>query len=89
MLIFLFIQTNLIARSLWVHPLNEDRLFKGEFYTLYSDLHLYPSKFFAFYRMSVRKFDYLFELLSPHLRKKNTNYWCSISPEQRLCLTLR
>ena len=34
MLIYLFIQTNLIARSLWVHPLNEDRLFKGEFYTL-------------------------------------------------------
>ena len=25
MLIYLFIQTNLIARSLWVHPLNEDR----------------------------------------------------------------
>ena len=53
MLIYLFIQTNLIVRSLWVHPLNEDRLFKGKFYTLYPDLHLYPSKFFAFYRMSV------------------------------------
>ena len=53
MLIYLFIQTNLITRSLWVHSLNEDRLFKGEFDTLYPDLHLYPSKFFAFYWMSV------------------------------------
>ena len=89
MLIYLFIQINLISRSVWVHSLNKDRLFKGEFYTLYPDLCLYQSKFFAFYQMSVWKFDYLLKLLSPHLKKKNTNYWCSVSTEQILCLTLR
>ena len=33
-------------REVWVHPLHEDRIEKGEFYTLYPDLRHYPLKFF-------------------------------------------
>ena len=38
MLLYLFLQTNLITRTIWIHPLNEDRYYKGEFYVLYPDL---------------------------------------------------
>ena len=52
-LFYLFLQTNLIVRTLWVHPINEDRPEKGEFYTLYPDLRWYPDKFFKMYHVSV------------------------------------
>ena len=89
MLLFIFLQLNLISRTIWVHPLNKDHLHKDEFYTLYPDLRNYLLKFFAMYRMSVAKFDELLEILSPRLVKKNKNYRAAISPEQRLVLTLR
>ena len=88
MLLYLFIQTNLITRNIWVHPLNEDRYYKGEFYVLYPDLRNYPAKFYTMYRMSLSKFDELLEILTPALIRQNTNYRTSISPEQRLVLTL-
>ena len=76
-------------RELWVHPINEDRIEKGEFYTLYPDLRHYPSKFFQFYQMLVTKFDVLLSKLVPQLWKKATNLGQPISPEQMLVLTLR
>ena len=88
MLLYLFMQTNLIMMTIWVHPLNEDRYYKGEFYVLYPDLRNYPTKFFTMYRMSISKFDELLEMLMPALLKQNTNYQTSTSPEQRLILTL-
>ena len=75
-------------RTIWVHPLNEDWNYKGEFYVLYPDLRNYPAKFFTMYRMSVSKFDKLLELLTPALLRQDTNYQTSISPEQRLILKL-
>ena len=44
-LILLWFQLQLNIREVWIHPLNEDRMEKGEFYTLYPDLCHYPSKF--------------------------------------------
>ena len=76
-------------REVWIHPLNEDRIEKGEFYALYPDLRHYPSKFFQFYRMTVARFDFLLKKLAPRLRKKATNLRQPISPEQMLVLTLR
>ena len=67
MLLYLFLQTTLITRIIWVHPLNDDQYYKGEFYVLYPDLRNYPAKFFTMYRMSVSKFDELLELLTPAL----------------------
>ena len=76
-------------REVWIHPLNEDRIEKGEFYMLYPDLRHYPSKFFQFYHMTVARFDFLLKKLAPRLRKKATNLRQPISPEQMLALTLR
>ena len=87
--IYWLLQLNIITRTIWVHPLNEDCVLKGEFYTLYPDLRLYPKKFFSFYQMSVRKFDYLLQLCEPRLKKEITNLRQPISPEQCLVLTLR
>ena len=76
-------------REVWIHPLNKDRMEKGEFYTLYPDLWHYPSKFFQFYQMTVARFDLLLRKLALRLRKKSTNFRQPISPEQMLVLTLR
>ena len=76
-------------RDFWVHPINKDRHLKGEFFTLYKDLREYPDKFFRWYRMSIEQFDYILEKLRPVLQKDNNNYRDSISPEERLAITLR
>ena len=53
-----------MRRMMWVHPLNELRLDKGEFYTLYPNLRHFAPKFFNMYRMSVPKFDTVTENFS-------------------------
>ena len=90
-IIFLFwlLQLQYISRSMWVHPLNNLRFEKGEFYTLYPDLRHFPAKFFRMYRMSISKFDNLLKILYPRLQRKQTNFRSNISPEQQLVLTLR
>ena len=72
-----------------MHPLNDCRVTKGEFYVLYPDLRHFPPRFFRMYRMGVRKFDELLDRLAPRLRKKVVNFRGIISPEQKLVLTLR
>ena len=88
-LLLLLWQLQMHIREIWIQPLNEDRIEKGEFYNLYPDLRHYPAKFFQVYRMSVTKFDFLLTKLAPHLRKKATNLRQPISSEQMLVLTLR
>ena len=44
---------------MWVYPINNLQFEKGEFFMLYPDLRKYEDKFFAWYRMSIRKFDQL------------------------------
>ena len=89
LLLFLWWQLQIHIREIWIHPLNEDRIEKGEFYNLYPDLRHYPAKFFQLYQMSVAKFDFLLTKLAPRLRKKATNLRQPISLEQMLVLTLR
>ena len=55
----------MVNREIWVHPLNLDREKKGEFYTLYPDLHNFQKEFFAMYRMNPSKFDELLRILEP------------------------
>ena len=76
-------------RDFWVHPIISDHWFKGEYHTLYPDLREYPEKFFRRYRMSIQQFDYLLQLLWPHLEKLNNKFRASINAEQRLVVTLR
>ena len=79
----------MVNREIWVHPLNLDREKKGEFYTLYPDLHNFQKEFFAMYCMNPAKFDELLRILEPRLWRSNTNMRKAISPEQKLVITLR
>ena len=78
-----------VGREVWVHPMNEERSRKGEFFTLYKDQRNYEDRFFENYRMSVLQFDYLLHKVAPIIRRQDTNYRLAISPEQKLVLTLR
>ena len=77
------------VRTMWVHPINNMRLEKGEFYTLYPDLRRYDDKFFEMYRMHVTQFNHVLGMIEGRLEKKVTKFWEPISPEQSLVVTLR
>ena len=44
--LFMAWRLQMICRMMWIHPLNELRFEKGEFYTLYLDLRHFGPKFF-------------------------------------------
>lgn len=75
-------------RQIWTHPINLRRPELGEFNTLFPDLLNDEQRFFKFFRMSANKF---FELVNtlPGLQKQETNYRKSISPMERLAVTLK
>ena len=77
------------VREMWVHPLNIDRVCKGEFYRLYLDQRYFPDKFFQNYRMNTFQFDELLAKIAPWIMKTDTNFRKAITPEEKLCLTLR
>ncbi|XP_041430603.1 protein ALP1-like [Xenopus laevis] len=77
------------ARKYWVHPITSQRLKNGQFHILYSELRRYPEKFQKFFRMSTSSFDELLTILTPGLSHDHTLMRDPISPEERLCLTLR
>jgi hypothetical protein len=60
-----------------------------EFHTIFG-LKDDGQKYVKYFRMSVLKFENLKQLLQPEIEKrKNTWLRCSITPEERLALTLR
>ena len=65
---------DLNVRRMWVHPINNLQFEKGEFFMLYPDLHKYEDKFFAWYRMSIRKFDQLLDIVQNSLWKQCTKF---------------
>ena len=78
-----------VDREIWVHPMNVEHSRKGEYYTLYKDQRNFEDRFFENYRMMVQQFDYLLRLVTPLIKKQDTNYQVPVSPEQKLVLTLR
>ncbi|KAM9330606.1 uncharacterized protein PAF06_015843 [Gastrophryne carolinensis] len=76
-------------RRYWVHPLISQRLSIGHFSLLFRDLRKDPDKFFSYTRMSVETFDALLDVLRPRLMRMTTNMRKSITPEERLIVTLR
>ena len=84
----LLLQLNFNVRRMWVHPINNLRFEKGEYFALYPDLRKYEDKFFNWYRMSTKKFDYLLKLIQRRIFRWNTNYRESISTEEQLIITL-
>ena len=72
------------VREMWIHPLNVDRVSKGEFYRLYLDQRHFPDKFFQNYRMSTFQFDELLVKIAPRIMKKDTNFRKAITPEEKI-----
>ena len=87
-LALMLVQLNYTASRIWIHPVNNMRFEKSEFYGLYRDYREYEDKFFNWYRMSVDQFDTLLRMVERRLRKKDTNFRQSVSPEEQLCITI-
>ena len=88
-IIFLLWQQQQVFRDIWVHPLNEERTQKGEFYTDYTDHRQFDDRFFELYRMTVTQFDELLYKVGPAIVKKETNFRRPLSPEERLAIMIR
>ena len=73
-IIFLLWQYQQVFRDMWVHPLNEERTKKGEFYTHYTDHRQFDDRFFELYHMTVAQFDELLYKVGPAIMKKETNF---------------
>ena len=87
--IYYMLQLQMVNREIWIHPLNEDRARKGEFFHLYCDQRYLEDKFFENYRMSVAQFDEILRKITPLIKKKDTNFRKAITPEEKLSITLR
>ncbi|XP_060857387.1 uncharacterized protein LOC132934962 [Metopolophium dirhodum] len=73
----------------WVHPLNMKRIEEGQFQVTFLTLRQYPKEFFKYFRMSITSFDTLILLVGKYIQKQNTNMRISITPEERLTVTIR
>ena len=61
----------------------------GEFHNLPDDLLKDEERFWRYFTMSSDTFKYLLELIHTSIKKQNTNFQRSISPEEWLMVTLR
>ncbi|XP_064475663.1 uncharacterized protein LOC135389557 [Ornithodoros turicata] len=74
----------------WVRDLLLPRNEFGEFHHLVRDMRLGDGQdFFDYFRMSRERFDHLLSLVGPLIERQNTSFRQSISPAERLCITLR
>ncbi|CAJ0949759.1 unnamed protein product [Ranitomeya imitator] len=78
-----------LQKRLWVHPLLLLHGAYGHFTKLYNELRRYPVKFVTFCRLSIPGFDNILHVLRPYLLKQDTCMRLSISPKERLLVTLR
>ncbi|KAF9415960.1 hypothetical protein HW555_006592 [Spodoptera exigua] len=78
-----------IHRRHWVHPILTSRNKNGQHKLLFEELKCYPDKFFKYFRMSVNSFNELLSVLHDDLKHQDTRMRKSISPTERLAITLR
>lgn len=77
-------------RQFWVREWIEKRSELGFVSTLYNELKEQNQEMYKnFIRMSVEDFDYLLELVTPLIQKKDTVMRKALTPLERLCVTLR
>lgn len=76
-------------RQYWVHPILRDKVTHGMFVTLYPKLREYEPKFFNYFRMSIKSFDDLLELIKDDIAPSSQCVRDTISPEEKLVITLR
>jgi len=73
----------------WVHEMNEKRETLGEFHRLVQELKKDPKRFHMYFRMTMKEFDFLHELIKQEIYKQNTQFRKAISTEERLAVCLR
>ncbi|XP_025407183.1 protein ANTAGONIST OF LIKE HETEROCHROMATIN PROTEIN 1-like, partial [Sipha flava] len=91
-LTYLYLKQKRTKRELlqhWVHPINCERYTNGHYVKLYYKLREDSSKFFNYFRMSVRSFDELLLCIKNDIQLQNTNMRLAIQPEEMLVITLR
>ena len=77
-------------RSCWVRPILLRRDQVGEYHTLVQEMRAAdPSAHLRYFRMSVGDFDELLAIIQDQIRKQHTAMRESISPGERLAVTLR
>lgn len=76
-------------KKLWIHPLNKKRITHNVILSLLCELRSDESKFKNYTRVSTDTFDFILEAIREEIRKKDTNFRKSISPEERLLVTMR
>jgi len=72
-----------------VHSMSSKRESFGEFHNQLDDLLKDEERLWRYFRMSSVTFKYILELILTSIKKQNTNFRRSISPEERLMVTLR
>ncbi len=77
------------SRRYWVHEINLNRERLGEFFVLFQDLREDEERFWRYFHMSINTFDYILEAIRLVITKGNTNFQKSITPEEKLMITLR
>jgi len=71
-----------------VHNISSRRDIFGEFRNLLDDLRKDEEMFWRYFRMSSDTFKYILKLIHTSIKKQNTNFRMSISPEERLMVKL-
>lgn len=88
-LTYLYLKQKRTIREHWVHPINSERYTNGHYVKLYNKLREDPTKFFNYFRMSVKSFDELLLYIKNDIQLQNTNMRSAIQPEEMLVITLR
>jgi len=76
-------------RKYWVHPILKTRLSHSLYVTLYPKLREHEEKFFNYFRMSIKSFDDLLEIIKDSLEADENAIRYCISPQEKLIVTLR
>ncbi|KAG8295122.1 hypothetical protein J6590_087519 [Homalodisca vitripennis] len=76
-------------RRFLVHSIIAARNSEGQYHTLFPRLKNDNVRFFRYFRMSYEKFMELLHIIEPELKRCDTTFRRSISPEERLAVTLR
>ena len=84
-----FILTVILQKK-GIHEINEWRRTYGEYHHLFPQLRRDAKRFQRYVRMTPGTFDYIRDLVSPHLEKNWSNFIKTpILPEEKLVITLR
>jgi len=76
-------------KKLWVHPLNQKRITHNVIVSFICEIRSDEKKFKNYTRVGISTQDYIIQQIGEEIRKEDTNFRRSISPEERLLITLK